>query len=191
MTERPVSGYTRPAAQQGLLAELADAVDSKSTDRKVVPVRFRGGPPTFSDVDQNSGRGLRAPHAVHTLAPMPGPHALVVDDDEDIRESLCDMLSDEGYRVTTAVDGSEALRLLAREAEPFDVMLLDLRMPNTNGHDVLAAMRVDQALPEVPVVVLSANLSAVPAGAVAFLRKPVQAPVLLDTLGRYRRKATG
>jgi len=122
---------------------------------------------------------------------MPGPHALVVDDDEDIRDSISDMLSDEGYRVTTAVDGADALRLLAGMTEPFDVMLLDLRMPITNGHEVLAAMRTDQALPEVPVVVLSANLSAVPAGAVAFLKKPVPAPVLLDTLGRYRRGATG
>ncbi|MFI4878433.1 MAG: response regulator, partial [Steroidobacterales bacterium] len=53
---------------------------------------------------------------------------LVVDDDQDIRNVLRDLLSDEGYQVSLASDGAEGLRLLASASEPL-VVLLDLMMP--------------------------------------------------------------
>lgn len=61
---------------------------------------------------------------------------LVVDDDADWRETLRIILEDQGYEVTEASDGEEALSRLSEEA--FAVALLDLRMPGMNGDEVAA-----------------------------------------------------
>ena len=63
------------------------------------------------------------------------PVLLVVDDDQVARELLAETLGREGYRVRVAGGGEEALRLAG--AEPFDVALVDLRMPDLDGLAVL------------------------------------------------------
>jgi CheY-like chemotaxis protein len=81
---------------------------------------------------------------------------LVVEDDDDIREALCEMLADEGYAVEVATNGAEALdRLRAMDAKPC-LVLLDLMMPVMDGWTFLAEQRRDANLASVPVVVLSA-----------------------------------
>jgi two-component system, OmpR family, response regulator ChvI len=67
------------------------------------------------------------------------PHLLLVDDDDLFRESLGLNLVDEGYEVTSFASGQDALSYLDRGRA--DVMLLDWRMPNTSGIDVLRRMR--------------------------------------------------
>ncbi len=79
---------------------------------------------------------------------------LVVDDDKDIRESLVEILRDEGYEVTSACNGAEALEAIDRRAP--DVMLLDLMMPVVNGWEVLETLRLRGTHPKLPVVILSA-----------------------------------
>ena len=79
---------------------------------------------------------------------------LVVDDVEDNRELLCRGIRKFGHEVTTAEDGRRALELLAEQH--FDLVLLDIMMPNVNGYDVLAAMKADPALQHMPVMVVSA-----------------------------------
>jgi CheY-like chemotaxis protein len=82
---------------------------------------------------------------------------LVVDDDPAIRETLADLLQDEGYVVMTAINGKEALtRLRAGSARPC-VILLDLMMPVMSGAEFYAEMRSDPALADIPVVVISAE----------------------------------
>lgn len=78
---------------------------------------------------------------------------LVVDDDSGIRDSLAECLEAEGYRVSTAQNGADALERLA-EARP-DVIVVDLLMPVMNGYQFLARIREDAALGRIPVVLMS------------------------------------
>jgi len=113
---------------------------------------------------------------------------LVVDDDASIREALSDLLGDEGYRVTTATNGAEALTLLRRpELLRPCVILLDLMMPVMNGQEFYAEQQRDPALARIPIVVISADgniaLKAAAFGG-EFLPKPVRLETVLGVLGR-------
>jgi DNA-binding response OmpR family regulator/putative methionine-R-sulfoxide reductase with GAF domain len=80
---------------------------------------------------------------------------LVVDDIEDNRFALSRRLAREGYlNLTTAADGRQALDLL--NSKPFDLVLLDIMMPNVNGYEVLAAMKASDSLRHIPVIMISA-----------------------------------
>jgi CheY-like chemotaxis protein len=113
---------------------------------------------------------------------------LVVDDDYDIREALSDVLASEGYSVVTAADGSEALDRLRGGIRP-DVMLLDLMMPRVSGVEVIDALRKDESLRQIPVVVCSANRGYGPddLGVHDVLRKPVSVEKLLEVVARAIR----
>ncbi len=85
----------------------------------------------------------------------PGPALLVVDDNEDNRYTLIQRLRRLRYTdVTTANDGREALARLAER--DFDLVLLDVMMPEMNGYEVLERLRADDRLHEVPVIMISA-----------------------------------
>ena len=101
---------------------------------------------------------------------------LVVDDDEDVRDSVALVLRDEGYQVETAVNGKEALDRLDRKPPP-GLMLLDLMMPVMSGWATLDALRDRRDAPKV--LVVSAGVPPSPAGAVGYLRKPVDLDMLL------------
>jgi class 3 adenylate cyclase len=79
---------------------------------------------------------------------------LVADDDEANRELLRRRLERLGYAVAVCGDGTEALALV--RAESFDLVLLDLLMPGLDGRDVLARMKADPALQDIPVIMISA-----------------------------------
>src|SRR5262249_31498718 len=84
----------------------------------------------------------------HNDAPL-----LVVDDIEDNRFALSRRLARQGYlNVTTAADGRQALELL--NSGPFDLVLLDIMMPNVNGYEVLSAMKADERLRHIPVIMI-------------------------------------
>ncbi|MFN2182364.1 MAG: response regulator, partial [Anaerolineae bacterium] len=74
---------------------------------------------------------------------------LIVDDDAGVRGALRDLLAFEGYQVTVASSGPEALKKAA-ELVP-DLILLDVMMPVMNGFDVCRKLRADPLLGEVPV----------------------------------------
>lgn len=116
---------------------------------------------------------------------------LVVDDDPDIRETLREILSDEGYEVATVGHGQEALAYLARARAPC-VILLDLMMPVMSGVDFRAAQRSDATLRDIPVVAISAarNLSQLASqlDGVDFLPKPIQLDDLLEVVQRHCAK---
>ena len=104
-------------------------------------------------------------------------HVLIVDDEIEIRDSLAGILSEEGYLVTTAATGSEALTLLADAV--YDVVLLDIWMPDRDGLDILADIRtMDSAqVPEVVIIsghgTIEAAVRATKLGAYDFLEKPL------------------
>lgn len=68
------------------------------------------------------------------------PHVVVVDDEEDIRESVAEYLTLHGFEVTTA-DGGPALRTLAAGRKPIDLVILDLRMPGEDGISLARFLR--------------------------------------------------
>ena len=115
---------------------------------------------------------------------MTGP-VLVVDDDDDIRDTIVAVLEDEGLPVRGAANGREALDLMQRERPC--LVLLDLMMPVMTGAELVAEMRGDVALAPIPVVLLSAwSRDAGRVEAVqGRLHKPVGLTALLDVVSRY------
>jgi len=106
----------------------------------------------------------------------PTPLILIVEDDLAIRESLRDLLVEEGYRVAEADHGAQALERLAEETP--SLIILDLWMPVMTGGELMEKLRADARWASLPVLVLTAaNEEADPA--LTTLRKPVGLETLL------------
>jgi adenylate cyclase len=116
-----------------------------------------------------------------TLTPGTG-HVLVVDDNDGNRDLLMRWLSRDGYTVTPAEDGIRALALL--KEQPFDLVLLDVMMPELNGFEVLQRIKADELLRHLPVVMVSALaeidsvVRCIALGAEDYLTKPFN-PILM------------
>jgi CheY-like chemotaxis protein len=113
---------------------------------------------------------------------------LVIEDDGDLRDSLCELLQLEGFATVSAASGREALEWLRRNGPPCAI-LLDLMMPVMSGPELRTALLHDPAFARIPVIVLSAleesRQRGDVAGAQAYLKKPVEPEVLVLTLKRY------
>jgi CheY-like chemotaxis protein len=115
----------------------------------------------------------------------PGQYILVVDDDDDFREALCEVLSGAGYPVEQAGDGEAALKRVAAEAP--GVVLLDLKMPVLDGWGVVERMRKDPRTAPIPILILSAygfEWESELLGAQGFIPKSVGMEEILDRLRR-------
>ncbi|HTQ03207.1 MAG TPA: response regulator [Polyangiaceae bacterium] len=128
---------------------------------------------------------VRIPRRQHDERPHEGDErlrtVLVVDDDQDTRESLQEAFEEEGYTAVTACDGREALERLAdRERRP-DVVVLDLVLPILDGNRVYAAMQADPQLSSIPVVASTASPAGAPSGVVV-VPKPLKLERLLETV---------
>ena len=112
----------------------------------------------------------------------PAGRILVVDDNRMNRLLLGRVLEDQGHTVAFAEDGQEALDRVRSEA--FDLMLLDVVMPQVDGFDVLRAMKIEPRLRDLPVIVTSAVdefdnvVKCIELGAEDYLTKPVNAVLL-------------
>ncbi len=109
---------------------------------------------------------------------------LVVDDEKMLRDLLADSLGRMGYAVKTAADGKEAVSCYQTEPEGFDLVFLDMTMPNLSGFDTL--MQLQEIDPQVKVLVTSGYASSdelnatLRAGALGLVIKPYT----MDTLAR-------
>jgi len=105
---------------------------------------------------------------------MTDPRILIVDDEKNIRLTLSQALASLPAEVETASDGKEALQKV--ETGQFSLILLDLRMPEMGGMDVLRKLRDDR--PEIPIVIITAHgnvesaVDAMKLGAIEFIQKP-------------------
>ena len=111
-----------------------------------------------------------------------GTRVLVVEDDDDIRSLLAELLEEEGYEVVSAADGRQGLDR-AHERPP-DLILLDLMMPVMNGWEFREEQRRDPVLAGVPVVVVSAAARA-SIDASQVLTKPFSVDDLLEAVERH------
>jgi CheY-like chemotaxis protein len=119
---------------------------------------------------------------------MTRPLVLVVDDDPDILEAICDILEAEGYDVARARHGEEAL--LRVEVRRPAVILLDLMMPVMDGVAFAQALRLRPALRDIPIVVISADGNpqrAASVGATGYLAKPFDIEALLAQVAGIAR----
>jgi DNA-binding NtrC family response regulator len=120
---------------------------------------------------------------------MAALRVLIVDDEEELVSTVVERLDLRGIEATGVLSGEEALTRI--EEQPFDVVLLDVRMPGLGGFDVIK--RIKQSHPELEVILLSGHGAKEDAetglrlGAFDYLQKPVD----LDDLIRILHRATG
>jgi DNA-binding response OmpR family regulator len=111
------------------------------------------------------------------------PTLLIVDDDADIQRILSLRLRQDGYRIVQAATGAEAL--IAAQKQPFDLIILDLLLPDIDGFSVLGALRARKSTAMTPIILLSARDSAqekvrgLQIGADDYVTKPFSAAELL------------
>lgn len=123
----------------------------------------------------------------HLQPALDGLRVLVVEDMEDIREAIREVLMTRGIAVHVATDGIAALNVLEKE-RAFDLVLCDLRMPGMDGCEFLAALRRHPEFTHLPVIALSAQASAADherttiAGFDAHIDKPIDETRLVSTV---------
>jgi signal transduction histidine kinase/DNA-binding response OmpR family regulator len=167
--------------------------------------RMMGGDVTAtSEAGKGSTFIVLLPHRAHpaavSLRPAAGGEAraggaeciLVIDDDATARELIRELLLAEGFSVVTASGGLEGLKL-AKELRPLAITL-DVMMPDLDGWSVLAALRQDPQLAEIPVImstILDEHRRGMALGAAGYLTKPIDREGLNLMLQRFRSPARG
>ena len=123
-----------------------------------------------------------------------GKRILVVDDDENILNLEKTILEQKGFSVTTAGGGNEALKILAEQG--FDLILLDVMMPEVDGFTVCRKIKDDPRLKEIPVIFLTAKgggealAEGFESGAVMYINKPFTANKLLTIVNTMLEPGT-
>ena len=109
---------------------------------------------------------------------------LVVDDDTDLRETVAQALTDDGYDVQMAANGEDALtKLSSMTTDEPSLVLLDLTMPVMTGTELLGVLLSQGRLPNLPIIVFSSRANeAEGLGARRLMRKPVTLATLLSTV---------
>ena len=122
---------------------------------------------------------------------LKGARILLVEDNEINREIVLELLSDEGIVVATAINGQQALEMLARER--YDGVLMDCRMPVMDGFAATRALRERPELRDLPVIAITGDAlesdrrKALAAGMNDHIAKPIDIDNVLATLARWIR----
>lgn len=115
---------------------------------------------------------------------MKNPQLLIVEDDPEMRDLLRKVLEKDGYQVSLAADGHEAIALLSRNH--FDLVVTDMLMPHDGGLELMETIR--QTQPMLPVIIITAfgdwasYSRALELGAVAFISKPLKMAELASAI---------
>lgn len=119
---------------------------------------------------------------------------LIVEDDKDILELLNNLLTMEGYEISGAANGEQALQYLRSAPDLPHLILLDLLMPIKDGTQLKVELNTDRTLSEIPVVFMSADSNvetklkqSVGTKNLVFLKKPLDIEDVLTTVKKYCR----
>jgi len=107
---------------------------------------------------------------------------LIVDDEIAMRDTLRDVLEDEGFAVEVASNGREALDQLSKIGHVCAI-ILDLIMPEMSGPELLEAMRAEARLASIPVVIVTSDPTRAPPGRLTF-RKPLRLDKVVDAVSK-------
>jgi len=174
---RPSGGLPRPASSHGAAAIHPEPAPARETSTAHFELLEEAEPPLVS-----------GPHG------LPARKVLLVDDEDSLRKVVKDLLERDGYIVSEARDGVQALDQVDRVGP--DIIVLDLNMPGLDGYGVLSHLRSRPATADIPVIVLTAKsdedneVRVFELGADDFLTKPFRARALSArleaVLGRRR-----
>ena len=117
-------------------------------------VGIEPGVPSSSTADETNGTGTQSSEAADPYSTEAKARVLVVDDNEDNRAILERRLVRQGYSVECAENGSHALKML--NDRPFDLVLLDIMMPEVDGYEVLQKVKENPQTRDIPVIMISA-----------------------------------
>ena len=128
------------------------------------------------------------------LPRVPGPSALIAEDDEQIAYILRFILEREGFQVHAAADGRTAQQLIASLAPPPAIVLLDVMLPHIDGYQLLARLRATPGWQAVPVILVTARsqeqdiVRGLEAGANDYMVKPFKPEELRARIRRLVKK---
>lgn len=145
-------------------------------------------------LDPQAQRATRREATATTPAQFaPGQHVLLVEDNSINREVAHEMLAATGLHVTEAHNGVQALRLL--DAQTFDLVMMDVQMPELDGVECVQAIRAQERFKKLPVVAITAHAMLgdrerfLAAGMSDYVAKPIEESELLRVLGRFLKTA--
>src|SRR5207248_1115487 len=156
--------------------EIAPSHIKRDWRSRGVGVECAGSRPTFADANDTSKLSLGS------IMNLPETHVLLVEDDPRMPEVLAALLQDDNIILSSAKDSASALTIVRER--PFDLILLDLGLPDVNGFDLLRQFKEFPATQAVPVIVLTAwnstndKLRGFELGAVDYLTKPFESAEL-------------
>ena len=171
-------------AGRRLLALVDERLTTEALEMKAAPAA-PAPPPSLSAFPDAPSGGMRAESE-------DGGLLLVVDDNQDNRDVLARRLQKQGHWPVTAASGQEALTVLA--GQPFDLVLLDLMMPDMDGYEVLSRLKADPATQRLPVIMISAQdqmdsiVRCIEMGAADYLPKPFNPTLLRARVGASLRE---
>lgn len=157
------------ASKEGAMVELSDINQATTTAANALKDN-----PSSESANSTPAPSLRERSGGETECF--GASILIAEDNDDVAMLICNMLRDEGYCVSRAVDGQEALEML-REELP-DMLITDIAMPRMDGLELMRSVRADETMCCLPIVVVSARvedherLDGISAGAEVYLAKP-------------------
>ena len=156
---------------------------AQATAEEIVQNTSIAPPPKTTSSAQASLRTIDSAYSPITSTSQQSGHLLVVDDNQNNRELLSRQLIRQGYRVETAINGEQALAKVSNQS--YDLILLDILMPELNGYDVLHQLMQHKDWRRIPVIMISALdeidsvVRCIERGAADYLTKPFN-PVILN-----------
>jgi signal transduction histidine kinase len=202
-----IIGYSEmlmePAQEQDPVAFVPDLQKIHTAGKQLLalihdrfqPIRGSDTARAMETTTEELGEIHHSSFITHHSEPPPGAgqaFLLVVDDIEDNRKVLSRRLERQGYAVATAENGRQALERL--RAETFDLVLLDIMMPEMDGYEVLQRLQADEALRHIPVIMISALseldsvVRCIEMGAEDYLPKPFNPTLLKARIGACLEK---
>jgi two-component system sensor histidine kinase/response regulator len=184
------------SASGGGEEERQEAEEAGATSFLVKPVT----PSTLFDAivqtSSASGGTMRSHHGGSNEGGLAGVRVLLAEDNAMNQQIACELLRGAGMEVAVAADGRETVELMLREDARYDVVLMDIQMPEMDGYEATRRIRAEKRHAAVPIIAMTAHAlenerqKAIDAGMNDHITKPIDPDAMFETLRRYCRGTT-